>query len=240
MSATHPELENSIQLALEAATAANDAAEDSTKTTAETRAAADRLDNFARTMRPLMIGLIGGAALCLLLGGLVYVRTLSDMRAAHATQMEALTLFTNAVGDLKGRVDALEGVEELDARLAALASGETDGFTALGARISALSDALAEKPAARDAGGETGGAGPSPQMLRSLSESMTENHQVTRERFAAGLSDLQLALTRMLADAPVATETAPKPEKPVAAKPRPAPKRAPARPRPEPNPYSFP
>jgi hypothetical protein len=100
MSATPTDLENSIQLALEAAAAANDSAEDVARLSADTQAAAARLDDFARVMKPVMMGVVAGAVLAIGLGGLVYLRTLSDMRAATATQTEALTVFSKSVADL--------------------------------------------------------------------------------------------------------------------------------------------
>lgn len=232
MSATPTDLENSIQLALEAAAAANDSAEDVARLSSETQAAAARLDGFAKVMKPVMMGVVAGAVLAIGLGGLVYLRTLSDMRAATATQTEALTVFSKSVADLQAQLDALDGVNET---LAALGPAQAAGFDDLRATLekqfTEMQTGLTET--------ETDETNPAttPQMLRSLSERMQESHAATRDDFAAGLSDLQLALTRMLADRPVVQNT-----EAAAATPRtPAPvRRARPAPRPEPNPFSFP
>ena len=72
-----------------------------------------------------------------------------------------------------------------------------------------------------------------------LSEAVEASHRQTRDDMAAGLSDLQLALTRMLADRPVTARA----DTAVPVPPRPEPVRRSApkpRPRPEPNPFSSP
>lgn len=232
MSTTPAELENSIQLALEAATAANDSAEDVARLSSDTLAAAERLDKFAKGMKPLLMGVVAAAVLCVGLAGLVYLRTLSDMRTATATQIEALTVFSKSVGDLQAQLTALEGLAEtMTAIETAQTAGQQRLEEALTQEVTRLSDALADK-------GEDDPA--APQMLRSLSETLQTSHRETREAFAQGLSDLQLALTRMLADRPEmakpATQRTTVPAKSAA--------RTPSRKKPqarvEPNPFGFP
>jgi hypothetical protein len=232
MSATPTDLENSIQLALEAAAAANDSAEDVARLSADTQAAAARLDDFARVMKPVMMGVVAGAVLAIGLGGLVYLRTLSDMRAATATQTEALTVFSKSVADLQAQLDTLDGVTET---LAAIEPAQAAGFEAVQAVLEAKFTEL--QTGLTEAAPDEAGPATTPQMLRSLSERMQASHAETRADFAAGLSDLQLALTRMLADRPVVQKT----QSAEAAPGKPAPvRRARPAPRPEPNPFSFP
>lgn len=239
MSSSQKDLENSIQLALEAATAANDAADDVVHLSSETQAAADRLDGFAKVMKPAMIGVLAGAILAIGLGGLVYVRTLSDMRAATATQIEALTLFSGSVADLQAQLEALEGVNET---LAALAPAQQTAFQELQAKLDGQFAELRNNDADEDADGSQGLGNPASaaQMLRSLSENVQTSHTETRNAFTAGLSDLQLALTRMLADSPLPEPAAKKPvaqkKARVSAPSRSTGRRAPA----EPNPFSYP
>lgn len=232
MSATPTDLENSIQLALEAAAAANDSAEDVARLSADTQAAADRLDGFAKVMKPVMMGVVAGAVLAIGLGGLVYLRTLSDMRTATATQTEALTLFSKSVADLQAQLDAFNAAIET---LAALGPAQAAGFDDLRATLEAQFTEM--QIGLSDAASDEANPATTPQMLRSLSQSMQESHVETRADFAAGLSDLQLALTRMLADRPVVQKT----QSTAAAPSKPAPvRRARPAPRPEPNPFSFP
>lgn len=232
MSTTPAELENSIQLALEAATAANDSAEDVARLSSDTLAAAERLDKFAKGMQPLLLGVVAAAVLCVGLAGLVYLRTLSDMRTATATQIEALTVFSKSVGDLQAQLTNLEGLAEtVTAIETAQTAGQQRLEEALTQEITRLSDALTD---------ESEGDPAAPQMLRSLSEALQTSHRETREAFAQGLSDLQLALTRMLADRPEvakpATQSTTNPAKSAA--------RTPTRKKPqaraEPNPFGFP
>ena len=230
MSTPPTELENSIQLALEAATAANDSAEDVARVSTETLAAAARLDKFAKGMKPLLFGVVAAAVLCVALAGLVYLRTLSDMRTATATQIEALTVFSKSVGDLQAQ---LETLGDMSAQVAAIEAAQTAGLERLEAAMSAETARLAEAIS----GTEDPAA---PQMLRGLVDRIEASHGETRDAFAKGLSDLQLAMTRMLAERahvtqPV-TQSAAAPAKPVA--------KPPARKKPqaraEPNPFGFP
>ena len=238
MSTTPPtEIETSIQLALEAAAAANDAASDVATLSSDTKAAADRLDTFAQVMKPVMIGVVAGSVLAIAIGGLVYFRTLSEMRLATATQMEALALFSTSVDDLKAQIASME---TLDETLATLQTDQQDAFAALEATVqTAMQSPEAETGALSD----TEDASPlDQQMLRGLSDTVAQNHQATRDAVTQGLSDLQLALSRMLADRPVAAaapQAAPRPVAKPAASPKPRPTARPAA-QPRPNPYSFP
>lgn len=237
MTTTPADLENSLQLAIEAAAAANDAANDVATLSSDTQAAADRLDKFTQVMKPLMLGTVAGSLLAIALGGLVYFRTLSEMRVATATQMEALALFSTSVGDLKEQVSSLETLGDT---LTTLQTEQDEAFT----RLEATVQTALETPAP-EAKADT--SDPlDPQMLRSLSDTVEQNHQQTREAFIQGLSDLQLALSRMLVDHTTAAPasrpgTASKPA--VSAKPRQAPrptaKRTPKA-RSVSNPYKYP
>lgn len=235
MSTTTPtEIESSIQLALEAAAAANDAASDVETLSSETQAAAARLDKFAQVMKPVMMGVVAGAVLAILLGGLVYFRTLSDMRVATATQMEALALFSTSVDDLKAQI---EEMQTLGDTLATLQTEQDTAFTALEATLLA---ALQPDPETENA--DTEAASPlDSQMLRSLSDTVQQNHQDTRDAVTQGLSDLQLALSRMLVERPVAASPAPqatpKPASPAKSRPQPRPV---AKAKPATNPYKYP
>lgn len=235
MSTTTPaEIENSIQLALEAAAAANDAASDVETLSSETQAAAARLDQFAKVMKPVMMGVVAGAVLAILLGGLVYFRTLSDMRVATATQMEALALFSTSVDDLKAQIEAMQTLSDA---LATLQTEQETAFTALEATLLA---ALQTDPETEDTNIEAATPLDS-QMLRNLSDTVQQNHQDTRDAVTQGLSDLQLAMSRMLAERPVTATPAPqvksKPTSPAKSRPKPRPV---ATAKPTSNPYKYP
>jgi hypothetical protein len=232
MSTTPAELEHSIQLALEAATAANDSAEDVARLSSDTLAAAARLDKFAKGMKPLMLGVVAAAVLCVALAGLVYLRTLSDMRTATATQIEALTVFSKSVGELQAHMTALEGLSD---SVTAIEAAQTAGIDRLEAVLTQEAARLGEAMASD--GAEDPAA---PQMLRSLSETLQASHVETREAFAQGLSDLQLAMTRMLAERPEVTRSAAQSSVAPARSVAKTPSRKKPQARVEPNPFGFP
>lgn len=226
------ELKDSIRLAIEAAGAANDAAAQVDELKDETVAATDQLRGFGARMRPLILGALIGAVLSFVLGGLIYFRTLSDMRTASATQIEALTLFTERIGTLDAQ---LAGIAALNDNFAALQSEQAAGFEALGAQLTALEGALSENA---EALGETGRNTQS-QFSRGILDAVAAAHEETRAAMLANASDLQLALTRILADGVVAAPSAPASAPKPAPKARPAPRPKP-RPAPAPNPFSYP
>lgn len=222
------EIKEAIRLALEAAEAANDSAAEAAHLRAQAEGATRALGDFAAKIRPVILGAAIGAGLTVVLGGLIYFRALGDLRDTTATNLEALALFA-------------ERVETLDARSAELAAlteslgaigGAIEGQTAtLGEAVAQAQSALAEAIA---------------QSQSALSAQITAEAQAIQaaqsEALIAGLSDLQLALSRMLADglpnaaAPSsATARAPAPA-PSAPAPAPAARRAAA----SPNPFSVP
>lgn len=213
-----PDIDQTIQIALEAAAAANDSAEDIARLSSDTQKAAQRLDNFARGFKPVLLGVIGGAVLSVALGGLTYMRTLSEMRLTTATQTEALALFTSTVRDLQ---EKLGNIEMLIADVAMLKEAQD-------AMIARLNTAPVEISGDDPLGG--------------LASLLAQEHEATRAAMTAAISDLHLALTRLLADAPATPQASAPPAPPVDQGPRPRPQPRPApTPQPQPaNPFSFP
>lgn len=231
------DLEQTIHLALEAAAAANDTADEVAKLSGDTQRAADRMDKFAKGMKPALFGVLAGSVASAALGGLVYMRTLSEMRTATATQVEALAVFSQSVDDLRRSLSAFDAATT---SLEDLKTAQTDGF----ARIEA---ALAPPEEADDAS-ETDPVATAEmtlQMMNALPELIQQSHQQTQDGFTMAISDLQLAMTRMLANRPVpeavekpaTTAQAPRPPKrpPQKTKQKTPAKRATA-----PNPFSYP
>lgn len=241
MTETSQELQDSIRLALEAAEAANDAADEIDAMQQATEKAAHRIDRFGATVKPLMIGTLLGSVIVIGLGGLVYFRTLSEMRTATATQLEALTMFASRVEALDARIAEAEG---LGTKLDEMQVAQTEALTALGARLDGMGLNFAEEITTySEAAGSL-----SDEIAGTLTKTVEQNHVKTRDAMMAGLSDLQLAMSRLMADvvsqpaavsaAPKPTASAPKPVKPQTVKPAVrAKKPAPA---PKPNPFSYP
>lgn len=192
------EIENSIRMALEAAEAANDSATEIERLSSDTRAAAERLDKFAKLMKPLVLGTVAGAVASVVIGGLVYFRTVAEMRSTAATQIEALGVFTQSVAELKQQVAAVQA--QADARAAADEARQNNHAAVLAAIDAAKAEVAAQVSAQGATDAPDAGSAATAQMLRGLSEQITADHAATRDAFAAGLSDLQLALTKMMAE----------------------------------------
>lgn len=222
------DLDQSIQLALEAAAAANDTADEVARLTSDTQKAADRLDRFATTFRPVMFGVLAGAFLAIALGGLTYMRTLSEMRQTNATQIEALGIFTTTVRDLQA------SLSEIDALIADVETLKADQAT------------LLQQFDETDAQPQDGAAS---TVITAL---ITDQHTQTRETITLAASDLHMALARLIAQQPTAPAPVPAPAADPAtstqsaqpARRAPAPRSAPTvRPQARPvidNPFSFP
>lgn len=215
MTDTSDKLDQSIQLAIEAAAAANDSVSDMARVSSETEQVANRLDRFSRTFKPVLLGLAGGVVLAVGFGGLTYMRTLSEMRLTTATQTEALGLFTTTVRDLQ---DSLTEIDTLVADVATLKTAQE----ALMQRFDTTPDDSAPEALPDTV----------PVDLAAL---ITAQHDLTRDAVIAAKSDLHLALARLIAEQPVEEVAAqPTPSRPAAPVVRPR-----ARPVAE-NPFSYP
>ncbi|MEC9199140.1 MAG: hypothetical protein VX378_00100 [Pseudomonadota bacterium] len=237
------ELKDAIRLALEAAEAANDAASEVSRLQSETSAAAARLDKFGNKLKPVMIGTLVGAAVSIALGGLVYFKTLAEMRRTSATQIEALAMFQDSVTQLNGQLDAVNGLSE---RMAKLEASGNDGVNRV---IEALTG-TEEKVMTQLESTTTESGGMSAQMATAITDRIDSSATTTREAIQGGISDLQLALSKMLA---AAVTNAPPAAAAKPAAPAPAPKRTTSSsskksssssrksaPKAEPNPFKFP
>lgn len=233
------DLENSIRIALEAAETANESAEEVSRLGAAAQQSANKLDAFARVIKPVAIGCLAGALISTALGGLVYLRTLSEMRTATATQIEALAVFSTSLEELREEIDGMSASSEM---LAGYTDTQESRHAELLTAIDGIETGTMAEPASVELPADVQAL---PQLLRGVTDAIEEAHVETRDQFTAGLSDLQLSMARMLAD-----ELAPEPPKPAAEKttatrpaPRPAPRAAPARARqskPAANPFKFP
>ena len=193
-SAKNSDLQDSIRLAVEAAEAANDSAEDLSRIRQQAETATARLDRFAGTMRPLMLGILGGTALSLVLGGLVYFRTVAELRSTTATQIEALKVFTESVQTLNGNVDA---VSKLTERLTALEDTQSKGFAALQTSL----DKQVTELRSDITGFATKAGNLQSQIARTITEAVDADGKKTRDSFVGGMSDMELTLSKLIANA---------------------------------------
>lgn len=107
-----PGVEDAIRLAIEAANAANDAADEVDAIKSDVAIAADKTDAFRKRIAMVVFGVLGGTVVAMALSSLVYFRTISEMRKANATQIEALALFAESVDKLNDNLDAVQALSE--------------------------------------------------------------------------------------------------------------------------------
>lgn len=227
-------LENTIQLALEAAEAANDAAAELTPLRDRIVASNEQLDTTRRFVTRSVGAALGAATLMLIMAALIYFQTLSNLRTATASQIETMAMLTANMTELDAvleRAAALEAsitqLEGLDARLASV----------IDARTAAMRDDILASL---------------PEITASAAE-IAEALDLQLAEIVALNADLEAALSRLIAtgfDArpPGASSSASGAQAPASTR-APAPRSAPApttgtaRPttsRAEPNPFSFP
>lgn len=230
--AASPSLEESIQLAIDAAAAANDTVGLAAEVKAESMAAADRLDAFGKAMKPLMLGTLVGASLVMVLSGAVYFLAVSGLRSASSTQVEAISLLRETVGALETR---LADLDKLDARLVELIDArdldEAVMRSAMATELAAFKEAIDAEDEMKES---------IPQMLRSMLDRGEAQHEDTRSMMTDALSELQLALTRVLAERPAAKAPAPQAQSSQRATSATSPVRRPASRTVEPNPFKYP
>ena len=229
MTNTPTDLESGIRLAIEAAEAATDSVAELDAVQTDITRAADRLDSTNRRMMPLLAGMLAGTTLAVAGAGLVYFSTLGRLDTAYNTQIEAMAMFADRVEELDAHIAAAAALSD---RLAELDQTIVAQIGALDGRITALQDGLTTDLEGMSASV----SGACTQIGNSLIETVTAEHEATRSDSLKAASDLQLALSRMLADAP-APPVAAQPAARAPQAPRPKTKRTS---RPEPNPFSYP
>lgn len=101
-------VDQGIRRALDAAQAANEAAQDMADLSAAHRAFAEAVIAGQKRNTLLATGAAGGAALALLLAGLVYFRSVEDLRVAAAVQTDAAKLLVEEVKQIDGISDTVE------------------------------------------------------------------------------------------------------------------------------------
>ena len=101
------ETDEGIRRALDAAQAANDAAQDMAELSAAHRAFAEAVMQGQRRNTMLAAGAAAGAAVALVLGGLVYFRSVGDLRDAAAVQGDAAKLLVEELKLIDGIGDTV-------------------------------------------------------------------------------------------------------------------------------------
>ncbi len=107
-SAAGDAVDHGIRRALEAADAANEAAQDMAELSAAHRAFAEAVMAGQKRNTLLAAGAAGGAAVAMVLAGLVYFRSVGDLRIAAEVQTEAAKLLVEEVKQIDGIGDTVE------------------------------------------------------------------------------------------------------------------------------------
>lgn len=244
MSDEKPELENAIRLAIEAADAANSSAADIAEMKRQYKDAADKIETTRKSFSLFSFSLLGGVAVALGASGFVAFKTISDLKTAYATQIEALGVFSESVAELRTTLSQVEGAtEKLYASIAAQEAKTQELDQSNQVKIDALS---AEIEAFRN-----DAAAMQPQIATAVQSQIADQVTTMSNDLQATLADLQVAISKMIASGfetmPVAAAPAPAAPAPRAtptvrttpAKTTPARSKRPA-PRPAPNPFKFP
>ncbi len=106
-------VDQGIRRALDAAQAANEAAQDMADLSAAHRAFAEAVIAGQKRNTMLAAGAAGGAAVALVLAGLVYFRSVEDLRIAAAVQTDAAKLLVEEVKQIDGIGDTVEEQQAL-------------------------------------------------------------------------------------------------------------------------------
>ncbi len=150
------------------------------------------LDRSTGRIGPLLIGCLVGSTAVLGLGALFHLRAMADLRTATAAQIEALAVFSTRVGALDTQLSAVSGMTErltaLEAQTAAVGPGLEAGLAQTAETL--IAHATAQAETAQNAQSQTTTA-----LLDAIAAAGTQ----TTDAVTAGASDLQLALSRMLA-----------------------------------------
>lgn len=112
MSEPVDETAESIRRALDAAEAANEAAQDIANLSAAHRTFAEAVMKGQRRNTLFATGAAAGAMVAIAMGGLVYFRSVADLRVAAAVQSEAAALLVEELMRMDGIGDAIEAQQE--------------------------------------------------------------------------------------------------------------------------------
>ncbi|PWR02556.1 hypothetical protein DKT77_10185 [Meridianimarinicoccus roseus] len=230
MTAKAKVLEETINIALEAAEAANDAAAEMGPLQTSLERTSTRLELLRTFVMRSVTAALGAAVVMLVMGALIYFQTLANLRTATATQIEALAVFTENMTRLDtalDRTDALiAAVDRLNELEPALGAVLTDEMAAQEARL------IEVIPPQVQAGLDGALQAQTDQVLALI----TDLEAAMTKLVAAGLTGSAEAASSAARTAPAA-EPAPKPAPTRTSGSTPTKRRAPA---PEPNPFSFP
>ncbi|WP_143710431.1 hypothetical protein [Tabrizicola sp. TH137] len=241
------DVSDGIRRALEAAAVANDAAQDLSDLSAAHRKFAEAVIAGQRRNTMIASGALAGSVIAVALGGLVYFRSVADLRLAAAVQSEAAALLVEEVKQIDGIGDR---VDEQQAKMAgdllALLEQVKDEIRIAGAEALKLPETEPVDPAAI---AETVQAGLKTELDTRHAEVMEALAEIKVDGIGANMDELRALIAEMKArGTAAAAEAAGATARPAAApapaaqtgaarNTRPAARAASA---PEPNPFVYP
>ncbi|NEX45275.1 hypothetical protein [Pseudotabrizicola algicola] len=220
-------VQEAITKALDAAAAATDAAHETEAVLLARSDAAKSMERVARRSGWMALAAGGASVAVLVLGGLLVLRSVADLREAGEVQAAAAAAFVERLAEMNGALD------RLDLAIAGLEAENTALQESVSAQVAKLDAQLEQMLAKPDPSEEAVGLAEQIDKLRTdMIEALAETQMRLSERIAAPVAK----------PAPVIVHEAPAP----VAVPKPAPKPAPkSKPRPAaavqvPNPFKYP
>ena len=249
MSDDKPELENAIRLAIEAADAANSSAADIAEMKRQYQDAADKIEASRKGFGILSMGIVASVVVVLGASSFVVYKSINEMKTAYNMQIEALGVFTQSVGELRTTLSSVETViadtQAASAQLNAAMADQNAAAQLLTTQVTVLREEMGSQIAAitQEA------SALQPQMASAIQQQVTGELTTLNDDIRVMISDLQLAISKMIAmgfetmptqqTASVAPRSTPTKAAPKSTKPRSAPKSR-KQSAPKPNPFKFP
>lgn len=192
MSDEKPELENAIRLAIEAADAANSSAADIAEMKRQYKDASGKIDASRKSFLIFSFSLLGGVAVALGAVGFVAFKTISDLKTAYATQIEALTVFSESVAELR---TTLSEVEMANGNLIEVLATQKEKTDNIGIQNQAQIDAMSAEIAAFRADASA----LQPQIANAVQDQITQQVTDMATEMRGMMADLQVAMSKMIA-----------------------------------------
>ncbi len=221
-------LQDATQVALDAAQLATEAAHEAEAAIAARNQAAEALSLTARHTRLLVLGTAAGAVLALAGGGVFWVRASSHLQQAAEVQATATAGFVENLMQMNDALDRMQGATLAAQAQAEQNEGSIDALIArLDQRLQALARDVGPGAAATHATG-----GQCTDLLVALAEVELNLTRQMANLVVPSPPPAQPAPNPVAGPAPVSASASAGPPRPAVSAPRPAP--------PPPNPFSFP
>ena len=177
-------LSEAIGRALEAARLADDAAEDIDKIRKSSQIAIDKMQKNTSRLTAMTVGAAIGAFVALILSGLVYFRSVQDMRETTELQAEALAQFISQTAALQ------EVVQQAAVQQGGIQTTFELKTRELGERISTEIAAYANDVAEA--------TNMQPQMTSGVLDELSDQMNLQSEQVLSAISDLDVSMTNIV------------------------------------------